>query len=84
MKSETDQSLAQLNKEAWQALVKELGVVKAIRFIGPFEVGSGKHATDRDKWQKGLTLEDIVASIERRKLARRGKQRFPQARRKKE
>jgi hypothetical protein len=68
------QSLAELNKEAWQVLVKELGVVKAIRFLGQFDTGSGNYATDRDAWQKGLTVEQIVSDIERRKRRKPVKQ----------
>jgi hypothetical protein len=47
MKSKTAQSLAELNTEAWGILVKELGVVKTIRFLGQFDSGSGNYATDR-------------------------------------
>jgi hypothetical protein len=65
-----EQSLAELNKEAWQILVKELGVVKAIRFWRQFDMGSGNYATDRDEWQKGLTVEQIVDRIQRGKRAK--------------
>jgi hypothetical protein len=61
------ESLADLNKEAWRVLVKELGVAKAIRFLGQFDTGSGNYATDRDAWQEGLSVEKIVGGIERRK-----------------
>jgi len=61
------ESLAELNKEAWRVLVKELGVVKAIRFLGQFDTGSGNYATDRDAWQEGLTVDQIIADIQRRR-----------------
>jgi hypothetical protein len=78
-----EQPLAELNKEAWRALVKELGVVKAIRFIGQFDMGSGNYATDRDEWQKELTVEGIVADIERRRRSERKRKRtIPSARKK--
>ena len=55
--------------------MKELGVVKAIRFIGQFDMGSGDYATDRDEWQKELTVEGIVADIERRRRSERKRKR---------
>ena len=67
------QSLAELNKEAWQILVKELGVVKAMRFWRQLELGSGNYATDRDEWQKDLTIEDIVADIKRHRVKKKAK-----------
>jgi hypothetical protein len=67
------QSLAELNKEAWQILVKELGVVKAMRFWRQFDMGSGNFATDRDEWQKDLTVDEIVDRIERRRKNTPGK-----------
>lgn len=33
-------------------------------------MGSGNYATDRDEWQAGLTVEQIVADIERRTQAK--------------
>ena len=77
-----EQSLAELNKEAWKALVKELGVVKAIRFIAQFDLGSGNYATDRDAWQEGLTVEDIVADIKRGRRAKGKKKQGAPLRRK--
>jgi hypothetical protein len=69
------QSLAALNARAWSVLIDHLGVDDALRFIGQFDTGSGNYATDRDKWQKGLTVEGIVADIERRRSRTRPKKR---------
>ncbi len=69
-----EQTITELNKEAWQILVRELGVVKATRFWRQFDMGSGNYATDRDEWQKDLTIEDIVADIKRRRRAKGKKQ----------
>ena len=63
-------SLDELNVQAWRRLVDHLGVVDALRFLGQFDMGSGDYATDRDAWQAGLTVEQIVADIKRRKLSR--------------
>jgi hypothetical protein len=46
-------------------LIDQLGVPDALRFIGQFDMGSGNYATDRDEWQKDLTIDDIVADIKR-------------------
>jgi len=63
-------SLASLNVRAWRVLIEQLGVADALRFIGQFDMGSGNYATDRDAWQEGLTVEEIVADIKRRKRAK--------------
>jgi hypothetical protein len=68
-------SLASLNVRAWRVLIEQLGVADALRFIGQFDMGSGNYATDRDEWQEGLTVEDIVADIKRRRRSKgKGKQ----------
>jgi hypothetical protein len=56
-------SMSQLNEEARQLLIRELGVGDAIRFFGQFDTGSGNYATDRDQWQAGLTVEQIASDI---------------------
>lgn len=66
-------SLAQLNTRAWRVLVDQLGVVDALRFLGQFDKGSGNYATHRDEWQEGLTVDEIVASIQRRKKSQAAK-----------
>jgi hypothetical protein len=77
------QSLAELNARAWRVLIDRLGVADALRFIGQFDMGSGNYATDRDAWQEGLTVEQVVADIERRRRAKAKKQRSAPSRRKK-
>ena len=37
--------------------------------IPPLEGDSGDYTIDRDKWQKNLTLDDIMESIQRRQSA---------------
>ena len=74
---EQTQSLAALNVRAWRVLIDQLGVADALRFIGQFDMGSGYYATDRDEWQKNLTIDDIVADIRRHKRAKQKKQSAP-------
>jgi hypothetical protein len=76
-------SLAALNVRAWRVLIDQLGVADALRFIGQFDMGSGNYATDRDEWQKDLTIEDIVADIKRHRRAKGKGKRAAAARRKK-
>jgi hypothetical protein len=60
-------SLAQINDEARRLLYHELGVVDAIRFFNQFTTGHGDYTRDRDSWQEGLTVEQIVKEIEDRR-----------------
>jgi len=60
-------SLAQINDEARRLLYHELGVVDAIRFFNQFTTGHGDYTRDRDRWQEGLTVEQIVKEIEDRR-----------------
>jgi len=76
-------SLAALNARAWRVLIDHLGVDDALRFIGQFDMGSGNYATDRDEWQKGLTVEQIAADIEQRRHAKEKKKGSAAPRRKK-
>jgi hypothetical protein len=76
------QSLAALNVRAWRVLIDQLGVADALRFIGQFDTGSGNYATDRDEWQKDLTIDDIVADIKRNRRAKHGRRSASTARKK--
>jgi hypothetical protein len=76
-------SLAALNVRAWRVLIDQLGAADALRFIGQFDMGSGNYATDRDAWQEGLTIEDIVADIKRHRRAKGKGKRTTQPQRKK-
>jgi hypothetical protein len=47
-------------------LVRELGPEGFARYLRLFRSGPGDYARDRHKWLDGLTMQEIVAEIERR------------------
>lgn len=53
----------EINKEAFEALFKELGVSKTIRFINQFSVGKGNYTEMKDAIFKGMSVDDIVSEI---------------------
>ena len=63
------QSLSQLNQKATQILVKEMGIVDAIRFLNQFTVGSGDYTKDREQWLGDLPLEQVIKDIKSKRAA---------------
>jgi len=57
------QPLQQVNQRAIEALVREIGVVDAIRFLSQFRVGSGDYTAGREQAFKGMSVKDIVREI---------------------
>ena len=55
--------LADINKEAEAILIREMGVVKALRFLSQFRTGLGDYAKERGQWLNELSLSEIVAEI---------------------
>ena len=53
----------EINKEAFEALFKELGVSKTIRFLNQFTIGKGNYTEMKDTIFKGINVDDIVAEI---------------------
>ena len=64
--------LAEINREAEAILIREMGVVKALRFLNQFRAGSGDYTKERGQWLDDLSLEQIVSEIksQRRKSRR--------------
>lgn len=64
--------LTDVNRQAVEILVREMGVVDAHRFLNQFRVGAGDYTAERGQWLDSLSLKDIVAEIKakRRKNAR--------------
>lgn len=58
--------LAAINREAEAILIREMGVVKAMRFLSQFR-GSGDYTKERGQWLDELSLEQIVAEIKGRR-----------------
>ena len=62
-------NLSVIRQAGFQALTKELGAVGTVLFIRQFENGYGNYTEEREEALKDVTLEDIVASIQKRKKA---------------
>lgn len=60
--------LPELRSRGFEALVRELGVANAIRFLHLHETGAGDYTQDREKWLAGLTIEQVEEEIRRMKL----------------
>jgi hypothetical protein len=60
--------LSELRNRGFEALVRELGVANAVRFLHLHGTGSGDYTQDREKWLAGLTIEQVEEEIRRMKL----------------
>jgi hypothetical protein len=47
-----------------QALLRELGPVDTARFLQQFDQGKGDYTQERHAWLDGLTLDQVVQSVE--------------------
>ena len=56
----------ELQRKGFQALVNSFGIVDAIRFIHQYDSGSGDYTQERHQWLDKLTMEEILADIEKR------------------
>lgn len=61
------QPMNELSNRAKHALIEELGVVDAMRFLSQFRAGSGNYTTERDQLFKGESVENISAGIRSRR-----------------
>ena len=57
------QPMSELTQRARNALIQELGVVDAMRFLNQFRAGNGDYTTERETLFKGETVKSIVADI---------------------
>jgi len=56
-----------LRKRAWKALVKELGIVDALRFVMVTEPGDGDSVKEYRKMWEGKSIDEIYEVICRAK-----------------
>lgn len=61
--------IARVNQRATEALLKELGVVDTIRFLGQLRTGSGDYTARRGKLLEGLSVDDIAQQIRARRAS---------------
>lgn len=60
-------TLPEIKVKGWKALVKELGLAGATKFILLYEVGNGDYTKQRKGLFKDITIDQIVAEIEKQK-----------------
>ena len=63
--------LAEINREAEAILIREMGVVSALRFLNQFRTGSGDYTKERQQWLDNLSLEEITSAIKAQRKPRR-------------
>ena len=56
----------QFERYTLEVLLRELGVDGLARFLRVHRAGKGDYTRDRLQWQKDLTVDEIVASLNRR------------------
>lgn len=61
------QPMSELTNRAKRALVQELGVVDAMRFLNQFRAGNGNYTAERDQLFKGESVKSIAAGIKARR-----------------
>jgi hypothetical protein len=62
----------ELQRKGFQALVNNLGIVDAIRFIHQYDSGSGDYTEERHQWLDKLSMEEILADLEKRQQTLNG------------
>jgi hypothetical protein len=55
--------LMEITRKATDILIREMGVVDALRFLSQFRVGSGDYTKERERWLDDLSLERITSEI---------------------
>ena len=55
--------LTDVNRQATEVLIREMGIVDAHRFLNQFRIGSGDYTSERGQWLDRLSLEDIASEI---------------------
>ena len=59
--------LAEITREAFKVLYREIGIVNTVRFIGQFTTGYGDYTQEREQLFAGMTLDDIVTEIKQKR-----------------
>lgn len=54
-----------IHRAALEALRSELGLAGMVRFIHQFDKGSGDYTAERAQLQAGMTMEDVMTSIQK-------------------
>ena len=59
--------LSELNEQATEVLVREMGIVDALRFLNQFSTGTGNYTQQREQWLGNLSLDEITSQIKSRR-----------------
>ena len=63
--------LAELTAQGTEILIREMGIVDALRFLNQYRPGSGDYTKERGRWLNELSLEQIVSGIKASRKRRR-------------
>lgn len=64
MSGSSAMSLYEIRLEGWKALSERLGPAGAMRFMMQYDPGRGDYSTERHEIFAGLTIDELLKSIE--------------------
>jgi len=67
----TMRPLAEITEQATTILMRELGVVDALRFLSQMRPGSGNYTNERGQWLDELSLDQITSTIKSKRPKKR-------------
>ncbi len=56
-------TLSEINQQATDILVREMGIVDTLRFISQFSRGTGDYTQERCQWLDQWSLDEIIKEI---------------------
>jgi hypothetical protein len=57
--------LSEITRHAIDLLSKEMGIVDTVRFLNQFTTGYGNYTEEREDFFKDLTLDEILATMQK-------------------
>ena len=60
-------TLHEIRREGVQALLDRLGPAGTVRFLQQYDMGRGDYTKERRQWLDGVTIDEVVEDIERRR-----------------
>lgn len=64
--------MSELTNRARTALVQELGIIDAMRFLNQFRAGNGDYTVEREPLFEGESVKSIVAAIKAQRTGAAG------------
>jgi hypothetical protein len=56
-------SLSEINQQATEMFVREMGIVDILRFLSQFNRGTGDYTQERGEWLDQWSLDEIIKEI---------------------